>query len=176
MPHHTENPIHDSTPITVEAFLYLSDSRIYAAEGNLPLLSRQVLGEGPDCMRQWLYILDSQMMRRAELQTNHHLEVSWIRWWAESAGQAWRTQTYSVCSIAWTTFLKKELWPVFVNCLVHVQILPELGLQCNKSDLFLVGVGLCQVVCHGEELEEAAEDQQVWVSLLRLLPPWPTPG
>lgn len=55
-----------------------------------------------------------------------------------------------------------------MNCLVHVQILPELGLQCNKSDLFLVGVGLCQVVCHGEELEEAAEDQQVWVSLLLL--------
>lgn len=103
-----------------------------------------VLGEGPDYVRQWLYILDSHMMRRAELQTNHHLEVSWIRWWAESAGQAWHTQTYSVCSIASTAFHKKELWPIFVNYLIHVQILPELGLQCSKSDLFLVGVGLCQ--------------------------------
>lgn len=110
------------------------------------------------------------MMRRAELQTNHHLEVSWIRWWAESAGQAWHTQTYSVCSIASTAFHKKELWPIFVNYLIHVQILPELGLQCSKSDLFLVGVGL-RIVCHGQELEEVAEDRQVWVSLLRLLPP-----
>lgn len=128
-----------------------------------------VLGEGPDYVRQWLYILDSHMMRRAELQTNHHLEVSWIRWWAESAGQAWRTQIYSVCSIASTAFLKKELWPIFVNYLIHVQILPELGLQCSKSDLFLVGV--VRIVCHGQELEEVAEDRQVWVSLLRLLPP-----
>ena len=29
----------------------------------------------------WLYVLDTQVKRGVELSTDHHLFVSWIRWW-----------------------------------------------------------------------------------------------
>ena len=29
----------------------------------------------------WPHVLDAQVKRGAELSTNHHLLVSWLRWW-----------------------------------------------------------------------------------------------
>ncbi|KAI3376614.1 hypothetical protein L3Q82_017048, partial [Scortum barcoo] len=41
------------------------------------------------------YVLDTRVKRGAELSTDHHLVVSWIRWLAEEeVGQTWQTQTY----------------------------------------------------------------------------------
>jgi len=36
------------------------------------------------------YVLDTQVKRGAELSTDHHLVVSWLRWW----GRTWQAQTY----------------------------------------------------------------------------------
>ncbi|KAK0143577.1 ATP-binding cassette sub-family G member 8 [Merluccius polli] len=40
------------------------------------------------------HVLDTRAKRGAELSTDHHLVVSWLRWWGENAGQTWQTQTY----------------------------------------------------------------------------------
>ncbi|KAI3362737.1 hypothetical protein L3Q82_001804 [Scortum barcoo] len=40
------------------------------------------------------YVLDTRVKRGAELSTDHHLVVSWIRWQEEEVGQTWQTQTY----------------------------------------------------------------------------------
>ncbi|KAI3364202.1 hypothetical protein L3Q82_010810 [Scortum barcoo] len=40
------------------------------------------------------YVLDTRVKRGAELSTDHHLVVSWIRWQRKEVGQTWQTQTY----------------------------------------------------------------------------------
>ncbi len=40
------------------------------------------------------YVLDTPVKRGAELSTDHHLVVSWIRWQGEEAGQTRQTQAY----------------------------------------------------------------------------------
>ncbi|KAI3371782.1 hypothetical protein L3Q82_024331 [Scortum barcoo] len=42
----------------------------------------------------WPYVLDTRVKRGAELSTDHHLVVSWIRWQEEEVGQTWQTQTF----------------------------------------------------------------------------------
>ncbi|KAI3362167.1 hypothetical protein L3Q82_012490, partial [Scortum barcoo] len=40
------------------------------------------------------YVLDTRVKRGAELSTDHHLVVSWIRWQRRKLGQTWQTQTF----------------------------------------------------------------------------------
>ncbi|KAI3369495.1 hypothetical protein L3Q82_007710 [Scortum barcoo] len=40
------------------------------------------------------YVLDTRVKRGAELSTDHHLVVSWIRWQRRKLDKTWQTQTY----------------------------------------------------------------------------------
>ncbi|KAI3356013.1 hypothetical protein L3Q82_017286, partial [Scortum barcoo] len=42
----------------------------------------------------WLYVLDTRVKRGAELSTDHHLVVSWIRWQRRKLDRPGQTQTY----------------------------------------------------------------------------------
>ena len=48
------------------------------------------------------FVLETQLKRRAELSTNHHLVVSWISW----QGRRMRSSTHTVCGNS-----LQELWP-----------------------------------------------------------------